>query len=245
MVPLPGATGYVARAVRTWAGGFAIVSAWGGEGDRKSAVWVSPDGETMAPGLAGFGVVRRRGRRRLRRRPGRRRKSGPQRRGDWPRPLPSPRRRSRRRPSPRSPPSPPRRRPRPSRRVARRGLRLGLRSRRARRPSPSPIRSPAAGVRPTGLQWFRGSGMGGPYAQSMTSVTQAFDSLVAVSSAPGDLPGLAAAPSGDAHALDHRRRHRLEADPDKCAAPCRAAESFSTAASWSWPAWRRAARFRS
>ena len=58
-VNLPNATGYIPRAVRAWAGGFAIVAVSTGTDPRHTKAWTSPDGthwtEAAAP-LAGFEV---------------------------------------------------------------------------------------------------------------------------------------------------------------------------------------------
>ena len=59
LVALPNATGYIPRAVRAWANGFAIVAVSTGTDARHTKAWISSDGrnwnEAAAP-LAGFAV---------------------------------------------------------------------------------------------------------------------------------------------------------------------------------------------
>jgi hypothetical protein len=59
VVALPDATGYIPRAVRAWANGFAIVAVSTGTDARHTKAWISSDGrnwnEAAAP-LAGFAV---------------------------------------------------------------------------------------------------------------------------------------------------------------------------------------------
>jgi hypothetical protein len=43
-VAVPGAQGFIPRAVGSWGGGFAIVALWSGTGPTRSAVWYSPTG---------------------------------------------------------------------------------------------------------------------------------------------------------------------------------------------------------
>ncbi len=194
MVALPDATGYVPRAVRTWAGGYAIVSAWAGDGDRKSAVWVSPDGETWLQGWSmltlfdvedavayGSGLVA----------------VGSQ--GRTVDELATP--------TPKATPEPSA------------SAKVTPKATKTPEPTPDTSGSPGASMEPTptplpttaaiayqiagswssanGLEWFKGNSLGGPYAQSMTSVAQAFDSLVAVGSSPGDLRGTDSAGEGN------------------------------------------------
>jgi hypothetical protein len=193
MVALPEATGYVPRAVRTWAGGYAIVSAWAGDGDRKSAVWVSPDGERWLQGWSmltlfdvedavayGSGLVA----------------VGSQ--GRTVDELATP--------TPKATPT------------ATASAKVTPKATKTPAPTPDTSGSPGASTEPTpspipttaaiayqiagswssanGLEWFKGNSLGGPYAQSMTSVAQAFDSLVAVGSSPGDLKGADSAGEG-------------------------------------------------
>jgi hypothetical protein len=196
MVALPGATGYVPRAVRTWAGGYAIVSAWAGEGDRQSAVWVSPDGETWLqawsaltlfdvedaiPYGGGLVAVGSQGR------------TVDELATPTPKPTPTPSTSTKPKVTPKATKTPTQ--------TAETSGSPGASS----APTPSPLPTTAeiayqiggSWSSANGLQWFRGNNLGGPYVQSMTSVTQVFDSLVAVGSAPADVRGPIAAPNGN------------------------------------------------
>jgi hypothetical protein len=194
MVALPQATGYVPRSVLTWAGGFAIVSAWAGDGDRKSAVWVSPDGETWlqawqelalfdvedaAPYGSGIVAV------------GSQAYTVDELATPTPKPTPTPKTTGQPKVT-----AKPTKTPAPTPAASGSATASG-------EPSASPgptgaaiaLRSAGSWSSANGLQWFRGNSTGGAYAQSMTSVSQVFDSLVAVGATP-ELTVEGASPSG-------------------------------------------------
>jgi hypothetical protein len=185
VVDLPDATGYMPRAVRAWAGGFAIVAVSGGTDPRHTAAWISPDGKTWtrAEGqLAGFevqdlvaygnGLVA----------------VGSQilTPDEIATPSPSPS------PTPAASASG-KATPKPIKTVAPSPGISGA------SPSPAPTATPAPAVgeatswiSPDGLNWYRGNDLSAHQSQAFESVTQVFDSLVAVSSEPGSIMGASA-----------------------------------------------------
>jgi hypothetical protein len=198
LVALPNATGYMPRAVRSWAGGFAIVAISGGTDPRHTAAWVSADGKVWtqaeAP-LAGFevqdlvaygnGLVA----------------VGSQilTAAELATPSPSPS------PSPTPAPSAskgkatPKPTPKPTKTAAPTAAASGA------SPTPSPTPAPTVEVAmswisPDGIHWFRGNALPARQSLALESITQVFDSLVAVSSEPGSIMGATDSPGASATA---------------------------------------------
>ena len=183
---LPNATGYVPRSVRAWDGGFAIVAVSTGTDARHTKAWVSSDGklwnEAAAP-MAGFevqdlvaygnGLVA----------VGSQILTPAELATPTPAPTPTPtptptasgKATPKPTPTPKATPTP---------------------SPGASGASPSPTATPPPPVEVAiswisadGINWFRGATPVDRLTPSITSVTQVFDSLVAVGSAPGALGG--------------------------------------------------------
>ncbi len=203
-VVLPNATGYIPRAVRAWAGGFAIVAVSTGTDPRHTKAWTSSDGKTWteaAAELAGFevqdlvaygnGLVAVGGQ-----------ILTPV---ELATPSPSPS------PSPTAGPSgstsktTPKPTPKPAKTPAPSPGASGA----SPSPTPAPTPPPTAAVAiswisPDGIHWYRGNALPSPDSQALESVTQVFDSLVAVSSEPTSImgattsPGASASPTGSA-----------------------------------------------
>lgn len=200
MEALPNATGYVPRAVRTWSGGFAIVAVGASLGDRHSAAWVSTDGRVwtqaatsldgfQAQDLVGYG-------------------NGLVAVGSQtltpaelatPSPSPSPS------PSPTasaSGPKKPTAKPTKSSKSPSASGSAGASSGASGAASPSPTATPSPAVETAaswsssdGIHWFRSTLPATPASLAIESVTQVQDSLVAVGSEPGSIPGASAAPT--------------------------------------------------
>ena len=194
---LPDATGYVPRAVRTWSGGFAIVAVWAGSGDRRSAAWISADGRswTMAAApLDGFQVQDMVGY------------------GNGlvvvgsqvltpaelatPTPSPSPTAAASGSMKPTAKPT-----AKPTKSPSASGS-AGTSPGASGAASPSPTATPGPVVEtavswssPDGINWFRGVAPATSRSLAMESVTQVQDSLVAVGSEPGAIPGASAPPT--------------------------------------------------
>jgi hypothetical protein len=196
LVALPNATGYTPRAVRAWAGGFAILAVSGGTDPRHTAAWISSDGKVWTPAeapLAGFqaqslvaygnGLVA----------------VGSQ--------ILTPEELATPSPSPSPSPSPgpsastgkatPKATPKPAKTAAPSAAASGA------SPSPSPTPTPTVEVAtswisPDGIHWFRGNALPTRQSQALESITQVFDSLVAVSSEPGGLAEAPASPGASA-----------------------------------------------
>jgi hypothetical protein len=190
LVALPNATGYVPRAVRAWAGGFAIVAVSSGADARHTKAWISTDGKTWneaAGTLDGFqvqdlvaygnGLVAV-GSQILT--PDELATPSP---SPSPTPTPGPTASGKTTPKPTPKPT---KAPTPSAKAS------------GASPSPSPTPEPAVEVAtswisPDGAHWYRGNALPIRESQALESVTQVFDSLVAVSSEPGGIPGATAA----------------------------------------------------
>ena len=189
---LPNATGYIPRAVRAWANGFALVAVSSGSDTRHTKAWISSDGKTWneaASELAGFqaqdlvaygnGLVAV-GSQILT--PDELATPSP---SPSPTPTPGPTT-AKGKATPKPTPTPkPTKTPAPSARPS------------GASPSPSPTLPPSAEVAtswisPDGFHWYRGNALPPTDSQDFESVTQVFDSLVAVSSEPGGLPGASA-----------------------------------------------------
>jgi hypothetical protein len=196
LVALPNATGYMPRAVRAWAGGFAIVAVSSGNDPRHTKAWVSPDGKIWTEAesqLAGFevqdlvaygnGLVA----------------VGSQilTPDELATPSPSPS------PSPTPAPSAstgkttPKPTPKPTKTATPSPGASGA------SPSPSPTPLPTVAVAtswisPDGIHWFRGNALPTRQSVALESVTQVFDSLVAVSSEPGSIMGAPPSPGASA-----------------------------------------------
>jgi hypothetical protein len=191
---LPNATGYVPRAVRAWAEGFAILAVSGGSEERHTKAWVSADGKTWteaAAPMAGFevhdvvaygnGLVA----------------VGAQilTPAELATPTPTP--------SPSPTPAPtasgkPKVTPKPTatpKTTAAPSSTASTAAGPTASPTPPPVVEVAISwVSPDGIQWFRGTTPAGR-TSSMESVTQVFDSLVAVGAAPLERTGGTAAPA--------------------------------------------------
>jgi hypothetical protein len=195
VVALPNATGYIPRAVRAWAGGYAIIAVSSGNDARHSKAWISSDGthwNEAAATLTGFeaqdlvaygsGLVA----------------VGSQilTPEDLATPSPSPS------PSPTAGPSAskakatPKPTPKPTTSPAASGASPSV------TPAPTPMPTAAVAISwisPDGINWYRGSAVPSRQSQGLESVTQVFDSLVAISSEPtgvlGPAPSAGASPT--------------------------------------------------
>ena len=200
VVALPNATGYIPRAVRAWAGGFEIVAVSSGTDPRHTKAWTSSDGThwtEAATELAGFevqdlvaygnGLVA----------------VGSQilTPAELATPSPSPS------PSPTAGPSAskgkatPKPTPKPTKTPAASGASPSS------SPSPTPTPLPTAAVAiswisPDGVNWYRGNALPSRDSQALESVTQVFDSLVAVSSEPSGIIGASPSPGASASPTD-------------------------------------------
>ncbi len=193
-VNLPNATGYIPRAVRAWAGGFAIVAESTGTDARHTKAWTSSDGThwtEAATELAGFevqdlvaygnGLVA----------------VGSQilTPAELATPSPSPS------PSPTAGPSASggKATPKPAKTAAPSPGASGA----SPSPSPTPTPPPTVAVAiswisPDGINWYRGNALPSRNSQALESVTQVFDSLVAVSSEPTSIMGASPSPGASA-----------------------------------------------
>ena len=200
LVALPDATGYVPRAVRTWSGGFAIVAVWAGSGDRHSAAWISADGRAWtkadAP-LDGFqaqdlvaygnGLVA----------VGSQTPTPAELATPSPSPSPTPSASGSAKPT-----AKPTAKPKATKSPSASGS-AGTSPGASLAASPSPtavtpgstVETAASWSSPDGIHWFRGVVPATPPSLAMESVTQVQDSLVAVGSEPGALPGASAPPT--------------------------------------------------
>ncbi|MGD0861336.1 MAG: hypothetical protein ABSA21_01060 [Candidatus Limnocylindrales bacterium] len=189
---LPNATGYMPRAVRVWAGGFEIVAVSSGTAPRDTKAWVSTDGKTWTEAAApmvgfqaqdlvayGNGLVA----------------VGSQilTPAELATPTPSP--------TPTPTPAPtgsgkPKATPKPTVKPKATASPLAAASPTASATPLPEVAVATSWISPDGVHWFRGSTPIGYGSQSMDSVTQVSDSLVAVGSEPGGLPGGSASPSG-------------------------------------------------
>ena len=195
LVALPNATGYIPRAVRAWANGFAIVAVSTGTDARHTKAWISSDGrnwnEAAAP-LAGFavqdlvaygnGLVA----------------VGSQILTPAETATPSPS------PSPSPTPAPtttgkvaPKPTPKPTKTAAPTPPASGV------TPSPAPTPPPTVEVAtswisPDGFHWYRGNALPSRQSVALESVTQIFDSLVAISSEPDSVLGAPPSPGSSA-----------------------------------------------
>ena len=182
---LPNATGYVPRAVRAWAGGFAIVAVSTGTAARHTKAWVSTDGklwnEAASP-LAGFevqdlvaygnGLVA----------------VGSQiltpAELATPTPVPTPT------PTPTPTASALAKTPKPT--VKPKGSptpSAGPSASPSPTPTPPPVEVAISWISADGINWFRGATPVDRKTPSIASVTQVYDSLVAVGSEPGAIGG--------------------------------------------------------
>jgi hypothetical protein len=198
VVALPNATGYIPRAVRAWASGFEIVAVSTGTDPRHTKAWTSSDGThwtEAANQLAGFevqdlvaygnGLVAV-GSQILT--PAELATPSP-----WPTPSPTPTAG----PSASKAKATPKPTPKPSGTAAASGA----------SPSPSPTPPPTAAVAiswisPDGINWYRGNALPSRESQALESVTQVFDSLVAVSSEPSTVMGASPSPGASASPTD-------------------------------------------
>jgi hypothetical protein len=188
MIAVPGAASYVPRAVRAWAGGFVIVSVWSGSGERKSAAWVSTDGRAWFQAAApmtlfdvqdavayGGGLVA----------VGSQTRSAAELATPTPKPTPTPVVSGKPKITPKPTPKPT---PTPTSAPSGSGV-PGASPTPAPTPTPQTFEVAGTWSSPDGIYWFRGAMPGGPRNQSLEAVSQAFDSLVAVGSEPGTIPG--------------------------------------------------------
>jgi hypothetical protein len=184
LMSLPNATGYLPRVVRAWSGGFEILAISSDTNQPHTATWVSQDGHEWirTADMAGFkaqdlvaygnGLVAV-GSQTL-----------TQKELATPTPQPTPT------PSGSTASTAPS--PTPAASAAPSG------SGAVATPSPTPTPPPAVEVAtswisPDGANWYRGSAVNGRSSLALESITQVYDSLVAVASEPGAMPGGAAA----------------------------------------------------
>ena len=201
LVALPNATGYIPRSVRAWANGFAIVAVSTGADARHTKAWISTDGKIWneaAAQLDGFEVQDLVGYGNGLVAVGSQILTPDELATPSPSPSPTPTpgpsgTKGKATPTPKPTPKPT---PTPKPSAGASGA----------TPSPSPTPPPAVAVAiswisPDGVHWYRGNALPSHQSQGLESITQVFDSLVAVSSEPGSILGASGSPAASASAV--------------------------------------------